>query len=159
MFELEPVNPYTSEDLDWTDDDSRVTVEHENESERVVELVSATAGNWNEYDTVYVGYPIWWGIASWVVDDFVTENDFTVKTVIPFCTFASSDLGEKGSQISADTYASEDMIELYIAANDVNSESAFIPTFEKNKKLAAAVINLTTTAAFSYIKLKSDNLS
>lgn len=59
LFALEPVNPYTSEDLDWTNNNSRVSVEHENESERVVELVSATVDNWNEYDKVFVGYPIW----------------------------------------------------------------------------------------------------
>lgn len=60
LYELEPVNPYTSEDLDWTNENSRVSVEHENESEREVDLVSATVDNWNDYDTVFVGYPIWW---------------------------------------------------------------------------------------------------
>lgn len=100
LFALEPVNPYTSEDLDWTNNNSRVSVEHENESERVVELVSATVDNWNEYDTVFVGYPIWWGIAAWPVNEFIETNDFTGKTVIPFCTSASSDLGESGALLS-----------------------------------------------------------
>lgn len=100
LFALEPVNPYTSEDLDWTNNNSRVSVEHENESERVVELVSATVDNWNEYDTVFVGYPIWWGIAAWQVNEFIETNDFTGKTVIPFCTSASSDLGESGALLS-----------------------------------------------------------
>ncbi|MGN0764846.1 MAG: cyclophilin-like fold protein, partial [Aristaeellaceae bacterium] len=49
---------------------------------------------WEAYDTVYIGYPIWWGIAAWPVNQFVTGNDFTGKTVIPFCTSADSDLGE-----------------------------------------------------------------
>lgn len=57
LFELEPVKPYSSADLDWTNDDSRVTREHENEVERVVELVSATISNWSDYDTVFIGYP------------------------------------------------------------------------------------------------------
>ncbi|MBQ8349365.1 MAG: flavodoxin [Ruminococcus sp.] len=100
LFELEPVNPYTSEDLDWTNENSRVSVEHENESERDVELVSATLDNWDEYDTVFVGYPIWWGIAAWPVDAFIETNDFTGKTVIPFCTSASSDLGESGELLA-----------------------------------------------------------
>lgn len=100
LFALEPVNPYTSEDLDWTNNNSRVSVEHENESERVVELVSATVDNWDEYDTVFVGYPIWWGIAAWPVNEFIETNDFTGKMVIPFCTSASSDLGESGALLS-----------------------------------------------------------
>lgn len=100
LFALEPVNPYTSEDLDWTNNDSRVSVEHENESERVVELVSAAVDNWNEYDTVFVGYPIWWGIAAWPVNEFIETNDFTGKTVISFCTSASSDLGESGELLA-----------------------------------------------------------
>ena len=100
LFTLEPVIPYTSEDLDWTNDRSRVSVEHENESERVVELVSATVDNWNEYDTVFVGYPIWWGIAAWPVNEFIETNDFAGKTVIPFCTSASSDLGESGELLA-----------------------------------------------------------
>ena len=96
LFELKPVEPYSSEDLDWTNDDSRVTREHENEAERVVELVSATVDNWGDYDTVFIGYPIWWGIAAWPVNEFIETNDFTGKTVIPFCTSASSGFGESG---------------------------------------------------------------
>lgn len=56
LFELEPVEPYSSEDLNWTNDDSRVSREHENGSERVVELVTATADHWDDYDTVLIGY-------------------------------------------------------------------------------------------------------
>lgn len=94
LFEIEPVEPYTDDDLDWTDDDSRVSREHDDESLRDVELVSTTVDNWDSYDTVYIGYPIWWGIAAWPVDNFVKENDFTGKTVIPFCTAATSGSGD-----------------------------------------------------------------
>lgn len=97
VFELEPIEPYSSEDLDWRNDDSRVSKEHENENQRDVKLASATVDNWAEYDTVFIGYPIWWGIAAWPVDEFVQSNDFTGKTVIPFCTSTSSGLGESGS--------------------------------------------------------------
>ena len=96
LFEIEPTEPYTSEDLDWTKDDSRVTKEHEDESLRDVELVTTEVENWDSYDTVYIGYPIWWGIAAWPVDGFVEANDFTGKTVIPFCTAASSGIGDSG---------------------------------------------------------------
>lgn len=96
LFELEPAEPYTDADLDWTDDNSRVSREHENEDERVVELTAETAPDWESYDTVFIGFPIWWGIAAWPVDGFIKANDFTGKTVIPFCTSASSGLGESG---------------------------------------------------------------
>lgn len=97
LFEIEPVEPYTDDDLDWTDDDSRVSREHDDESLRDVELVSTTVDNWDSYDTVYIGYPIWWGIAAWPVDNFVKENDFTGKTVIPFCTAATSGIDDSGN--------------------------------------------------------------
>lgn len=96
LFEIVPADIYTNADLDWTDDESRVSREHDNEEERNVPLVSDTVDNWNEYDTVFIGYPIWWGIAAWPVDGFIKANDFTGKTVIPFCTSSSSGLGESG---------------------------------------------------------------
>lgn len=96
LFEIVPTEVYTGADLDWTDNDSRVSREHDNEDERNVPLVSDTVDNWDEYDTVFIGYPIWWGIAAWPVDGFIKANDFTGKTVIPFCTSASSGLGESG---------------------------------------------------------------
>lgn len=101
LFEIQPKDAYTSDDLDWTNDNSRVTREHEDESLRNVELVSTTVDNWDSYDRVFIGYPIWWGIAAWPVDNFVKNNDFQNKTVIPFCTSASSGLGESG-QLLAD---------------------------------------------------------
>lgn len=96
LFELEPVEPYTDADLDWTDDNSRVSQEHEDESLRDVELVSATVDGFEDYSVVYIGYPVWWGIAAWPVNQFVENNDFTGKTVIPFCTSASSGIGDSG---------------------------------------------------------------
>ena len=101
QFELVPVAPYTSDDLSWTTEGSRVNREHDDQSLRDVELVSNTVENWPDYDTVFVGYPIWWGIAAWPVNDFVKNDDFSSKTVIPFCTSSSSGLGESG-QLLAD---------------------------------------------------------
>ena len=100
LFEIVPVNEYSSADLDWTDDNSRVSREHDDESLRNVELVSTTVDNWEEYDTVIIGYPIWWGIAAWPVNTFVAANDFTGKTVIPFCTSSSSGLGQSGELLA-----------------------------------------------------------
>ena len=100
LFELEPAEPYNDADLNWTDETSRVTLEHEDESLRDVELVADTVDNWDSYDTVFIGYPIWWGIAAWPVDGFVEANDFTGKTVIPFCTSSSSGLGQSGELLA-----------------------------------------------------------
>lgn len=96
LFVLEPVEPYSDEDLNWNDENSRVAYEHDNPNERNVALVATTVENFDNYDTIFIGYPIWWGIAAWPVDGFIESNDFTGKTVIPFCTSASSALGESG---------------------------------------------------------------
>lgn len=96
LFELVPSDVYTSADLDWTDKGSRVNKEHDDIDLRDIELEYNTVDNWDSYDTVFIGYPIWWTIAAWPVDNFVKGNDFTGKTVIPFCTSASSGLGDSG---------------------------------------------------------------
>ncbi len=100
LFEITPVDSYTSDDLNWTNDNSRVSVEHNDESKRDVPLTKTTPDNWADYDTVFIGYPIWWGIAAWPVNNFVTGNDFSGKTVIPFCTSASSGLGQSGELLA-----------------------------------------------------------
>ena len=81
LFELEPAEPYSDADLNWTDDNSRVVREHDNPDERDVALVKSTIENWDEYDTIFIGYPIWWGIAAWPVNGFVEKNDFSGKKV------------------------------------------------------------------------------
>lgn len=100
LFEITPVDHYTSDDLNWTDDNSRVSVEHNDESKRDVPLTKTTPDNWADYDTVFIGYPIWWGIAAWPVNNFVKGNDFSGKTVIPFCTSTSSGLGQSGDLLA-----------------------------------------------------------
>ena len=113
VFEIVPADPYTSEDLTWTDPESRVSTEHDARvaGETVtVELTQTTPDNWDSYDTVFIGYPIWWGEAAWPVDTFVQSNDFTGKTVIPFCTSASSGLGESG-QLLAELAGAGDWLE------------------------------------------------
>ena len=110
LFELEPVEPYTDEELNYNDENSRVSQEYADESLRDVELVSTTVDGFEDYDTVFIGYPIWWGIAAWPVDSFVENNDFTGKTVIPFCTSASSGIGESG-QLLAEMAGTGDWLE------------------------------------------------
>ena len=100
LFEIVPTEIYTSDDLDWTNPDSRVSREHDDESLRDVPLTTTEVPDWDSYDTVFIGYPIWWGIAAWPVDTFVKNNDFTGKTVIPFATSSSSGMGQSGSLLA-----------------------------------------------------------
>lgn len=100
LFEIVPTEVYTSEDLNWTNSDSRVSREHDDESLRDVPLTTTEVPDWDSYDTVFIGYPIWWGIAAWPVDTFVKNNDFTGKTVIPFATSSSSGMGQSGSLLA-----------------------------------------------------------
>ena len=96
-FEIEPVEPYTNADLNWGDESSRVVREHNDESLRDVALVATAPEDFDEYDVVFIGYPIWWGIAGWGVNNFVKNNDFSGKTVIPFATSSSSGMGDSGT--------------------------------------------------------------
>ena len=101
LFLIESKNEYTSDDLNYSDSNSRVSKEHSDESLRDVELKNISVDNWDDYDVVLIGYPIWWGIAAWPVNNFVKGNDFNGKTVIPFCTSASSGLGNSGKNLEA----------------------------------------------------------
>lgn len=96
IFEIVPKAEYTSEDLNWNNENSRVSKEHANESLRNIELKTTKVNNWESYDTVIIAYPIWWSIAAWPVNTFVKANDFSNKTVIPVCTSASSGIGQSG---------------------------------------------------------------
>lgn len=103
LFEITPADPYTSADLNWNDPESRVSVEHAQKEAgtlQPVSLANATPDNWSSYDTVFIGYPIWWFEAAWPVESFVRANDFTGKTVIPFCTSASSGIGNSGELLA-----------------------------------------------------------
>ena len=100
LFEVVPAEPYTDDDLNYNNSSSRVSREHDNEALRNVELADAGEANWDAYDTVFIGYPIWWGIAAWPVSSFAAANDFTGKTVIPFATSASSGMGDSGTLLA-----------------------------------------------------------
>lgn len=100
LFLLQPVDPYTDEELDYNDSGSHVSQEHADPSLQTVELEAVTPEGWADYDTVFVGYPIWWGRAGWPVNGFVTGNDFSGKRVIPFCTSASSGLDSSAENLA-----------------------------------------------------------
>jgi len=100
LFEIVPTEVYTSDDLNWTNQNSRVSREHDDESLRDVPLTTTEVPDWDSYDVVFIGYPIWWGIAAWPVNNFVKANDFSKKTVIPFATSSSSGMGQSGSLLA-----------------------------------------------------------
>ena len=97
LYEITPAQPYTDADLDYNDDKSRTTVEQNDSSARPE--ISGSVENWEQYDTVFLGYPIWWGTAPRILDTFVESYDFTGKTVIPFCTSAASGIGSSGADL------------------------------------------------------------
>ena len=88
LFEIAPAQPYTAADLDWRDKGSRCTREMTDPASRPA--VAGTVENMGRYDTVFVGFPIWWGVEPRVVDTFLESYDFTGKTVIPFATSGGS---------------------------------------------------------------------
>ncbi len=94
IYELEPVNPYTSADLNYGNQSSRVVEEHNRilAGEDVnIELVNVDFEEFADADYVFIGAPVWWQELSWVIEDFVASNDFSNKTIIPFGTSASSE--------------------------------------------------------------------
>ncbi|WP_416196260.1 flavodoxin [Selenomonas sp.] len=97
LMKIEPTQKYTKDDLDYNNPDGRVSKEHDDDTLRdKITLKKTMPDNWAEYETVYIGYPIWWGIAAWPMNAFVRGNDFTGKHVVTFATAASSPLGSSG---------------------------------------------------------------
>lgn len=90
LFEIEPEQPYTEDDLNWTNSDSRVSREHDDESLRNAPLKMTEVADWSSYDTVFIGYPNWWGDMPMILYSFFDEYDFSGKTIIPFNTHGGS---------------------------------------------------------------------
>lgn len=121
VFAIMPEQPYSTEDLAWTDENSRVSKEHSDPALQDVALLQDTPDNWDSYETVIIGYPIWWGQAAYPVASFVKANDFAGKTVIPFCTSASSDIGDSAQNLADLAKGGEWMGGMRFPA-DVNSD-------------------------------------
>ena len=92
LFEIKPTVPYTASDLDWTDKHSRSTLEMKDPNSRPE--VSSHVDNMDQYDTVFVGFPIWWYVAPTIINTFLEAYDFSGKTVIPFATSGGSGMGK-----------------------------------------------------------------
>lgn len=98
-YEVQPSDPYTDDDLNWSDESSRVVQEYENPDQQDVTFGDIDIPDWDKTDIVFVGYPIWWQDASWVMKSFVKKVDFTGKTVIPFWTSSSSQAEDSGKNL------------------------------------------------------------
>lgn len=98
LFEIEPVIRYAKADLDWTNKNSRSSVEMNDKSSRPA--VAKKLGNMSEYDEVFVGFPIWWYIAPTIVNTFLEGYDLAGKTIIPFATSGGSGMGETNEYLA-----------------------------------------------------------
>lgn len=92
LFEIAPKKPYTNKDLDWMDKQSRSTLEMKDKSSRPE--ISKTVNNIDDYDTILVGFPVWWYTAPTIINTFLESADFSNKTIIPFCTSGSSGISD-----------------------------------------------------------------
>lgn len=97
LFSIEPEVPYTKEDLDWTDKASRSSVEMNNPSSRPA--IARKRDNMDDYDIIYVGFPIWWYVAPTIINTFLESYDMTGKTIIPFATSGGSGMGKTNEKL------------------------------------------------------------
>ena len=97
LYEIVPEEPYTEADLNYNDDNSRSTIEMNDPSARPA--ISGSVENMEQYDIVFIGYPIWWGEAPRIVSTFMESYDFSGKTIVPFCTSGGSGIGSSDSNL------------------------------------------------------------
>lgn len=105
LYEIVPEDPYTDEELDYNDNNSRTTIEMNDPDARPA--ISGSVENMEQYDIVFIGYPIWWGEAPRIVSTFVESYDFSGKTIVPFCTSGSSDIGSSATNLEQLTSGAE----------------------------------------------------
>ena len=97
LYEIEPEVPYTKADLNWMDKQSRSTIEMNDPASRPA--IKGMRDNMDDYDTVFVGFPIWWYVAPTIINTFVESYDLTGKTIIPFATSGSSGIGKTNEKL------------------------------------------------------------
>lgn len=97
LYEIQPEVPYTDADLDWQDKQSRSSVEMADLSSRPA--IKGKVENLNDYDTVFIGFPVWWYTAPTIINTFIEANDLKGKTVIPFCTSGGSSIKKSAEDL------------------------------------------------------------
>ena len=116
LYEIKPQNPYTSEDLNWQNDKSRSSVEMKDHKSRP-EIVSDNFSP-EEYNTIYLGFPIWWYIAPTIVNTFLERHDFSNKKIILFATSGGSRFGKTVDNLKPSVSNSTEIIEGDILNNN-----------------------------------------
>ena len=101
IYEIVPEDPYTDADLNYNDNNSRTTIEMNDPNARPA--ISGSVENMEQYDIIFVGYPIWWGEAPRIVSTFMESYDFSGKTIVPFCTSGASGIGSSASNLERPT--------------------------------------------------------
>ncbi|MDE5909669.1 MAG: flavodoxin [Lachnospiraceae bacterium] len=97
IYEIVPEEPYTDADLNYNDNNSRTTIEMNDPDARPA--ISGSVEDMEQYDIVFIGYPIWWGEAPRIVSTFVENYDFSGKTIVPFCTSGGSGVGSSATNL------------------------------------------------------------
>lgn len=98
IFEIEPKVPYTEADLNWMDKKARSTIEMSDPASRPE--IAAKRDNMKDYNTIFVGFPIWWYVAPTIINTFLESYDLTGKTIIPFATSGGSDIGKTNERLT-----------------------------------------------------------
>lgn len=99
LYEIQPAQPYTRSDLNWMDKKSRSSVEMNDRKSRPA--IANRVENMAQYDTVFVGFPVWWYREPSIIDTFAEAYDFGGKTIVPFCTSGGSGIGPSGENLQA----------------------------------------------------------
>lgn len=97
IFEIEPKVPYTKADLDWTNRQSRSSIKMNDPASRPA--IAGVRDNMADYDTLFVGFPIWWYVAPTIINTFLESHDLTGKTIIPFATSGGSGMGKTNEKL------------------------------------------------------------
>ena len=98
LFEIQPNPPYTKADLDWTDPNSRSSIEMKNKASRPA--IAGKLPDITAYDTVFIGFPIWWYVAPTIINTFLESYTWTGKTIVPFATSGSSGMGKTNQDLA-----------------------------------------------------------
>ncbi|MCD8376552.1 MAG: NAD(P)H-dependent oxidoreductase [Oscillospiraceae bacterium] len=99
LHQIQPVTPYSKADLDWTNQNSRSSVEMNDKSFRPP--IANRVEDMDGYDTIYIGFPIWWYVAPTIINTFLEQYDLSGKTIIPFATSGSSGMGRTNEELKA----------------------------------------------------------
>ena len=97
LFVIRPVQPYSQADLDWTNKKSRSTIEMQDKKSRVE--IADKVKDMSQYDEIFLGFPIWWGVAPHIINSFLEQYDLTGKTISPFATSGGSGYGRSNNAL------------------------------------------------------------